>query len=205
MVMGRLEFLFDFGSPNAFLAHQVIPEIEQRTGTRFSYIPALLGGIFKATGNASPAVAYGHVASKLAYERLEMQRFIQRHNITNFKFNPHFPVNTLLIMRGAVAAQLEGILARYLDAVFHHMWVDPKKMDDPEVVCAALDESGLDGSALLARTQAAEVKAGLIANTEDAVGRGVFGIPTFFVGSEMYFGKDRLRDLEEAIRVAQAA
>jgi 2-hydroxychromene-2-carboxylate isomerase len=199
--MARVEFLFDFGSPNAFLAHLIIPGIEKRTGAEFSYVPVLLGGVFKATGNKPPMVAYGNVASKMAYERLETQRFVQRHGIENFTFNPHFPVNTLLIMRGAVGAQLDGDLPRYLDAVFRHMWVEPKKMDDVEVVKAALAESGLDADRLLARAQSDEVKARLIAKTEAAVGRGLFGIPTFFVGPEMFFGKDRLRDVEEAILV----
>src|SRR5258706_1029568 len=121
MVMPRVEFLFDFGSPNAFLAHLVIPGIEKRTGAKFEYVPVLLGGIFKATGNKPPMLAFGSVASKMAYERLETQRFIKCHGIENFTFNPHFPVNTLLIMRGAVGAQMDGALLPYLDAVFHHM------------------------------------------------------------------------------------
>ncbi len=195
------EFLFDFGSPNAFLAHRVIPEIERRTGAKFDYMPVLLGGIFKATGNKSPMEAFGHIPAKMAYEQRETQRFIRRHAITDFTFNPFFPVNTLNLMRMAVAAQAEGILPRYMDAVFHHMWIEPKKMDDPEIVKAALTESGLD-PALLERAQAPDVKAGLIANTEAAVKRGVFGIPTFFVGDEIFFGKDRLRDVEEAIAAA---
>jgi 2-hydroxychromene-2-carboxylate isomerase len=195
------EFLFDFGSPNAFLAHRVIPQIEQRTGAKFAYVPVLLGGIFKATGNKSPMEAFGHIPSKMAYEQLETQRFIRRHAIADFKFNPFFPVNTLNLMRMAVAAQAEGILPRYMDAVFHHMWIEPKKMDDPEIVKAALAQSGLD-PALLERAQAPEVKAKLIANTDAAVKRGVFGIPTFFVGEEIFFGKDRLRDVEEAIAAA---
>jgi len=198
--MTRVEFLFDFGSPNAFLAHRVIPEIEKRTGASFEYVPVLLGGIFKATGNRSPAEAFGHIKNKLAYERLETERFMRRHGIADFKFNPHFPVNTLLLMRMAVAAQMDGALAPYLDAVFRHMWIEPKKMDDPEVVRAALTQSGLDAGRLLARAQETEVKQRLIANTEDAVARGAFGIPTFFVGTEIFFGKDRLRDVEEAIR-----
>jgi 2-hydroxychromene-2-carboxylate isomerase len=194
----KTEFLFDFGSPNAFLAHRVIPDIEKRTGAKFDYIPVLLGGIFKATGNKSPMEAFGHIPSKMAYEQLETQRFIRRHAITDFQFNPFFPVNTLNLMRMAVAAKAEGILPRYTDAVFHHMWIQPKKMDDPEIVKAALAESGLD-PALLERAQVPEVKAGLIANTEAAVKRGVFGIPTFFVGDQIFFGKDRLRDVEDAI------
>jgi 2-hydroxychromene-2-carboxylate isomerase len=199
----KAEFLFDFGSPNAFLAHRVIPHIEKRTGAKFVYSPVLLGGIFKATGNQSPMQAFGHIKNKLAYEQLETQRFIRHHGIADFKFNPFFPVNTLHLMRMAVAAQNEGMLPRYMDAVFHHMWIAPKKMDDPEVVKAALVEFQID-PALLERAQAAEVKAALIANTEDAVSRGTFGIPTFFVDGEIFFGKDRLRDVEETINVAKA-
>lgn len=200
----KAEFLFDFGSPNAFLAHHVIPHIEKRTGVKFVYTPVLLGGIFKATGNQSPMQAFGHIRNKIAYEQLETQRFIRSHGISNFKFNPFFPVNTLNLMRMAVAAQNEGTLARTMDAIFHHMWIAPKKMDDPEVVKAALVESGID-PALLDRAQAPDVKAALIANTEDAVARGTFGIPTFFVGEEIFFGKDRLRDVEEAINLAMAS
>ncbi len=197
--MTVVDFIFDFGSPNAYLAHQIVPGIEKRAGAKFNYIPALLGGIFKATGNKPPMVAYGEVKNKMAYERRETERFMQRHGIAKFRFNPFFPVNTLLVMRGLVAAQLDGDPKPYLNAVLHHMWEEPKKMDDPEVVRAALTESGLDAGRILARAQDADVKAKLIENTEAAVSRGVFGIPTFFVGSEMFFGKDRLRDVEEDI------
>jgi 2-hydroxychromene-2-carboxylate isomerase len=200
----KAEFLFDFGSPNAYLAHKVIPDIERRTGVTFAYTPVLLGGIFKATGNQSPMQAFGHIQNKIAYEQLETRRFIAKHTIKGFQFNPFFPVNTLNLMRMAVAAKNEGILPRYMDAIFLHMWIEPKKMDDPEVVKAALLQSGLD-PALMERAQAADVKSALIANTENAVARGAFGIPTFFVGSEIYFGKDRLRDVEEAIAAAGAA
>jgi 2-hydroxychromene-2-carboxylate isomerase len=200
MVMAHVEFLFDFGSPNAYLAHQVIPEIEARTGARFEYIPVLLGGIFKATGNQSPMTAFGHIKNKLEYEQLETARFIRKHNLTRFQFNPFFPVNTLGIMRGAVAAEAMGILPRYADAVFHHMWEAPKKMDDPQVIRAALVESGLHADALLAAAQTPEVKRRLMDNTEKAVARGTFGAPTFFVGDEIFFGKDRLPDVEAEIR-----
>ncbi|HEV2652018.1 MAG TPA: 2-hydroxychromene-2-carboxylate isomerase [Rhizomicrobium sp.] len=196
--MPKVEFLFDFGSPNAFLSHRVIPEIEKRTGAKFEVTPVLLGGIFKATNNKSPVEAFAGIKNKLAYENLETQRFLKRHGITDFHMNPFFPVNTLQLMRMAVAAKNEGYLLRYMDAVFHHMWIAPKKMDDAEVVRAALAESGLD-PALLDRAQAPEVKAALIANTEDAVNRGAFGIPTFFVDGAIYFGKERLRDVEDAI------
>jgi len=192
-------FYFDFGSPNAYLAHKVIPGIEARTGVKFSYVPALLGGIFKATGNRSPAEAYAGIPLKLAYERKETERFVRRHGITDYARNPHFPVNTLLIMRGAVAAQRLGVFEAYVDAVYRAMWVDGLKMDDPAVVRATLDAAGLPGEQLLALAQDAAVKAELIANTEDAVAHGVFGSPSFRVGDELFFGKDKLRDVEEAI------
>ena len=197
--MGAVEFHFDFGSPNAYLAHLVVPEIEKRTGAKFEYVPILLGGVFKLTNNRSPAESMRGIKNRLEYEELERQRFVRRHAITQFTFNPFFPVNTLLIMRGAVAAQLEGVLDRYVDEVFRHMWAEPKKMDDPEVVRAALERSGLNASALLARTQEPEVKERLLKNTEASVARGTFGSPTFFVGMEIFFGKDRLRDVEEEL------
>jgi 2-hydroxychromene-2-carboxylate isomerase len=194
-----VEFHFDFGSPNAYLAHRVIPAMEARTGVRFRYVPVLLGGVFKATGNRSPVEAFAGIRNKLAYEQLEIQRFINRYGIEEFRPNPFFPVNTLAIMRGAAAAELDGTLAAYVNAVFHHMWEAPKKMDDPEVIRAALEDSGLDAAAIIARTQDPDVKAKLIANTEQSVARGTFGAPTFFVGNAIWFGKDRLRDVEEAI------
>ena len=197
--MGAVEFHFDFGSPNAYLAHLVVPEIEKRTGAKFEYVPILLGGVFKLTNNRSPAESMRGIKNRLEYEELERQRFVRRHAITRFTFNPFFPVNTLLIMRGAVAAQLEGVFDRYVDEVFRHMWAQPKKMDDPEVVHAVLEQSGLNAAALLARTQEPAVKDRLLKNTEASVARGAFGSPTFFVGSEIFFGKDRLRDVEEEI------
>jgi 2-hydroxychromene-2-carboxylate isomerase len=200
--MPKVEFLFDFGSPNAFLSDRVIPDIEKRTGAKFERVPVLLGGIFKATGNQSPMQAFGHIKGKLAYEGLETQRFVKKHGIMDYHSNPFFPVNTLNLMRMAIAAQNEGFLPKYMAAVFHHMWAAPKKMDDPAIISAALTESGIDPK-LLERAQAPEVKAKLIANTDAAVARGVFGIPTFFVGDEMFFGKDRLRDVEETIVAAR--
>ena len=199
------EFLFDFGSPNAYLAHKVIPGIEARTGVTFAYVPVLLGGVFKLTGNRAPVIAFGGIKNKLEYERLELQRFIARHGLTAFQFNPNFPVNTVQIMRGAIAAEGEGVLGAYVDAVFHHMWEAPKKMDDPAVIAAALTESGLDAEALMALAQAQPVKDQLFANTTRAVERGVFGSPSFFVGEELFFGKDRLADVEAEILRMKAA
>ncbi len=197
--MPPIEFHFDFGSPNAYLSHVVIPAIEQRTGTRFAYVPVLLGGVFKLTNNRSPGESMQGIRNKPEYQQLETGRFITRHGIENFRANPHFPVNTLLIMRGAIAADLEGVFQPYVDAVFRAMWEDGCKMDDPEVARAVLDAAGLDGARLLARTSEQDVKDRLIANTERSVARGTFGSPTFFVGDEMFFGKDRLREVEEEI------
>jgi len=201
--MPLFEFHFDFGSPNCHLAHCVLPGIETRTGIAARYVPVLLGGIFKATNNRSPIEAFGGVKNKLEYQRLETARFIRRHGIERFRWNPSFPVNTLLLMRGAVAAEMAGDLARYVAAGFLHMWEEPKKMDDPAVFRAALDASGLDGTWYLERTQDPAVKAQLVANTERSVARGNFGAPTFFVGDDMYFGKDSLRDVEEALLAQQ--
>ena len=193
------QFLFDFGSPNAFLSHEAIPAIETRTGLKFEYVPILLGGIFKATNNKSPAESLAGVKNKREFHVIETQRFIKRFQVEPFVWNPFFPVNTLNLMRAAVAAQLEGVFEAYVEAAFHHMWREPKKMDDPEVAAKALSSSGLDGAKLLARAQEPEVKAKLIENTQSAVERGAFGSPTFFVGSEMFFGKEQLREVEEMV------
>jgi 2-hydroxychromene-2-carboxylate isomerase len=193
------QFMFDFGSPNAFLSHEAIPAIEQRTGAKFDYVPILLGGVFKATNNKSPAETLAGVKNKPEFNALETERFVKRFGVRPYAANPFFPVNTLNLMRAAVAAQLEGVFEKYVDAAFHHMWVEPKKMDDPEVAAKALTASGLDGAKLLTRGQEPEVEARLIANTQSAVERGVFGSPTFFVGKEMFFGKEQLREVEELI------
>jgi 2-hydroxychromene-2-carboxylate isomerase len=195
-------FYFDFGSPNAYLSHKVIPAIEARTGARFDYVPVLLGGLFKLTGNRSPAEAFAGIKNKLAYEGLETRRFVRKHGLTAYHANPYFPVNTLKIMRGAVAAQRQGVFEAYVDAVFHHMWEAPKKMDDPQTIAAALTESGLDAGRLMAATEDPEVKQALLDNTTMAFEAGAFGSPSFLVDGELYFGKDRLRDVEEAIVAA---
>jgi len=193
------QFLFDFGSPNAFLSHEAIPAIEARTGIKFEYVPILLGGIFKATNNKSPAETLAGVKNKPAFHAPETERFIGRFHVKPYSWNPFFPVNTLHLMRAAVAAQLEGVFEKYVDAAFHHMWAEPKKMDDLEVAAKALTASGLDGAKLLARAQEPDVKAKLIENTQNAVERGAFGSPTFFVGKEMFFGKEQLREVEELV------
>ena len=194
-----LDFIFDFGSPNAYFCHKALPPLLERTGATLNIIPCLLGGIFKATGNQPPMMAYGNVKAKMDYEQLEMQRFMDKHGIRDFQFNPHFPVNTLLLMRGAIFAQSAGQLEPYLETGLSCMWEKGLKMDDPEVFVQALNDAGLEGQAILEATQDPAVKTKLIENTETAVARGAFGIPTFYVGEEMYFGKDRLEQVEEAL------
>src|ERR1700680_1271666 len=193
------QFLFDFGSPNAFLSHEAIPAIEKRTGVKFEYVPVLLGGIFKATNNKSPPESLAGIKNKPEFHALETERFVKRFHVKPYAPNPFFPVNTLNLMRAALAAQFEGVFEKYVDAAFHHMWEEPKKMDDPEVAMRALTASGLDAARLFARAQNADVKAKLIENTQSAVERGAFGAPTFFVGKEMFFGKEQLREVEEMV------
>jgi 2-hydroxychromene-2-carboxylate isomerase len=193
----KVEFHFDFGSPNAYLAHKLIPQIEQRTGARFDYVPILLGGVFKLTNNQPPMVQFKGIKNKSEYQKLEMRRFIAKHALSRFKMNPHFPVNTVQIMRGALAAGPH--FARFVDVVFQAMWEDGKKMDDPEVIRATLDAAGLEGQATLARIGAQDIKDALIKNTESSVARGTFGAPTFYVGEAIFFGKDSLGAVEEEI------
>ena len=200
-----VEFHFDFGSPNAYLSHLVIPEIEWRTGVTFEYVPVLLGGVFKATGNRSPAESMQGIRNKPEYAALETRRFVARHGLEElYQWNPDFPVNTLQIMRGAVAAQGLGgdVFERYVRAVFEAMWRFPRKMDEPEIINETLRAADLPAGELVAGMRDPAVKSRLIELTESSVARGVFGSLSFFVGDELYFGKDRLRDVEEAIAAA---
>ena len=194
-----IDFIFDFGSPNAYLSNAVLQDMAARRRARVNRIPCLLGGIFKATGNQAPMIAFGNIKGKMDYEMLETRRFIQRHKLDRFQMNPHFPVNTLTIMRGLVAADADGYGDRYVDVVLSAMWERGLKMDDPAVIKATLDEAGLDGDRTLTRAGEDAVKARLAENTQEAVARGVFGIPTFFVGGEMFFGKERLGQVEEML------
>lgn len=194
----EIEFIYDFGGPNSWFVHRAIPRIEAQRAVAFRYVPVLLGGLFKATGNQAPMMSYGHVTAKVNYDRLEMDRFMARHAITGFRFNPHFPVNTLLAMRGAVAADRLGIGPAYREAMFAALWEQGLKLDDPAVWAGAIDAAGLDSAALAEAVDDPQIKAALVANTEAAVARGAFGVPTFFLDDEMWFGKDRLRDVVEA-------
>ncbi len=197
--MKTIDFIFDFASPNAYLVHKVLPGMAAANGASVNYIPCLLGGIFKATNNKAPMIQFADIQNKREYDMLEFRRFIARHGLTKFEMNPHFPVNTLLIMRAAIVAQRDGRLMDYVDAVMHLMWEAPHKMDDPGVAAAALSAHGFDGPALLAQTQDEAIKAQLAQNTQAAVAHGAFGIPTFFVGEEMFFGKERLGQVMEAV------
>jgi 2-hydroxychromene-2-carboxylate isomerase len=198
-------FLYDYGSPNAYLAWRVLPAIEERTREPFERVPVLLGGIFKATGNQSPFYAFAGVKGRLDYERLEMERFCERHGITEFRFNPHFPQNSLQMMRGAVAARGMSLGERYDALIFRGLWELELKLDEAEALSSYLGEHGLDADALVGATGEPAIKAELIARTDQAVEQGVFGLPSFFVGDELYFGKDRLDAVEDAIRRRSSA
>lgn len=198
-MIARVEFHFDFGSPNAYLSHRVIPRISERTGVPFEYVPVLLGGVFKLTNNQPPMVQFKGIRNKAEYARLETARFVKRHDLGAFRPNPHFPVNTVQIMRGAIVAERDGFFMLYVETVFRAMWEDARKMDEPDVIQSTLDAAGIDGARVLAAIQEQPVKDRLLANTQASVDRGNFGSPTFFVGDEMYFGKDRLDDVERVI------
>ncbi|MDA8624231.1 2-hydroxychromene-2-carboxylate isomerase [Alphaproteobacteria bacterium] len=194
-----VDFIFDFASPNAYLVHKIVPEIEARTGASFNYIPCLLGGIFKATGNQAPMIAFGDIKNKPEYEALEMQRFIARHNLTDFKMNPHFPVISLMLVRGALVAERDGYLMKYIDAMVDAMWEQGLKLDDPEVLHKAYADAGFDADKIMTDMSDDAIKAKLMENTNAAVARGAFGIPTFFVGGEIFFGKERLGQVEDML------
>jgi 2-hydroxychromene-2-carboxylate isomerase len=193
-----IEFLFDFGGPNSYLAHRVLPELTARTGAEVIYTPILLGGLFKITNNQAPMIRYAETPAKRNYEMLEFDRFVNAHDIP-FRMSPHFPINSLLLMRGSVAARHLGCFMPYVEAVMTAMWQDGANTGDPAVVAELLDKAGLDSAALLAKAEDPDVKAELVANTEKAAERGAFGVPTFFVGEEMFWGKERLAQVEAAL------
>lgn len=193
-----LEFLFDFGGPNSYLAHKVLPDLCARTGAEAVYTPILLGGLFKLTNNQAPLIRYAETPAKRNYEMLEFDRFVKAHNIP-FRMNPHFPINSLHLMRGAVAAQHLGCFMPYVEAIMCAMWEQGLNTGDLDVVRKVLEDSGLDSAAILAKADEPDVKAELVANTEKAAERGAFGVPTFFVGPDMFWGKERLGQLAEAL------
>jgi 2-hydroxychromene-2-carboxylate isomerase len=194
-----IDFIFDFASLNAYLAERALPELVGRTGATVNVIPCLLGGIFKATGNQAPFQAFAGIKGKIDYEMLEIRRFVAAHGITDFRMNPHFPVNSLLAMRGLCACEPGDEFDRYLDAVLAGFWERGLLMSDPAVLSSVLVEAGLDAERLLTLAQTDAVKAKLADNTAAAVDRGAFGAPTFFVGDEMFFGKERLGQIERLL------
>jgi len=196
----KVDFIFDFASPNAYFCHRVIPEIEKRTGATFNYIPCLLGGIFKITNNQAPMMAFNGITNKLEYQNIEIQRFIKKHNLADFTMNSFFPVMTLQLQRGAIAATSLNVFDEYLEAIFKGMWEKSLNLADQEVLVNLLTaETQIDISNLVEKMQTQEIKDQLIQNTSNAVERGAFGIPTFFADDEIFFGKDSLGDLEEFI------
>jgi 2-hydroxychromene-2-carboxylate isomerase len=197
-----LEFIFDFASPNAYLVMDHARELARRQGAEFIITPCLLGGIFRSTGNKAPFVRYADAPSKMAYEQLEMRRYIAKHGLTKFRMNPAFPINTLLLMRIAVAAEMDGKLHDFINVANRGMWEDGLDLGDESVIKKLLDDNGFDGASLIARAGEEAVKAKLVISTQKAVERGVFGIPSFFVGDELFFGKERLGQVEEALAAA---
>lgn len=192
----QVEFIFDFASPNAYLAYRAL---SAGGDVDISITPCLLGGIFKSTGNQAPMMAFANIKNKLAYDFLEIERFIKRHALASFKMNPHFPVNTLHAMRGLVAAEMEGVASPYVEVMLAAMWEEEKNIGDPDVIREVLVAAGLDAEKLMTLSASDEVKNKLKENTADAVERGAFGIPTFFVGGEIFFGKERLAQVREAL------
>ena len=196
----KVDFIFDFASPNAYFCHRVIPKIEERTGATFNYVPCLLGGIFKITNNQAPMMAFNGITNKLEYQNIEIQRFIKKHYLADFTMNSFFPVMTLLLQRGAIAAISLNVFDEYLEAIFKGMWEKGLNLADQEVLINLLSaETQIDISDLVEKMQTQEIKDQLIQNTSNAVERGAFGIPTFFADDEIFFGKDSLGDLEEFI------
>ncbi len=193
-----LEFVFDPGGPNSYLAWKLLHGVLERTGATLIYRPVSLGGLFKLTGNRAPMIRYSDSPAKWAYEQLEFDRFVATHALP-FRMNPAFPVNTLTLMRVAVACEEAGSLDRFVPAAMTALWEDGRDLGDPAVIAQVLDEAGLDGAALLARAAEPAIKDGLVARTEAAAARGVFGVPTFFVGEDMFWGKERLGQVEAAL------
>ena len=195
----KVDFIFDIASPNAYFCHQLIPSFENRTGVKFNYIPCLLGGIMKLSGNQPPFVAYADIKNKNDYQMIEIARFIKQHKLIKYKFNSSFPMNTVQVQRGALAAQELGVFDGYLEIMLKAMWEEDKNLSDLDVLQSTMNENNLDAEAIIKIVTSQECKDKLIANTSDAVNRGAFGVPTFFLNDEIFFGKDHLYQLEEYI------
>lgn len=190
------DYYFDFGSPASYLAFTQLPKLSEQTGSTVVYKPMLLGGVFQATGNHSPAT----IPAKGKYTFQDFARFAKRYKVP-LSVNPNFPINTLLLMRGAIGLQLTDAarFVPYCTAIYQAIWVDAKNMNDPATVGQVLHAAGFDPAAMVALANAQSTKDALKAATETAVARGVFGAPTFFVGEHMFWGQDRLEFVREAL------
>ena len=197
--MTQIDFYYDFGSPNAYVVHKTLPGIAAKFDVEVTHCPALLGGVFKATNNQAPLRAFADVPGKVDYIRTEFARFIERHSLP-FKWNPHFPVNTLALMRAAIFAQGKDWQATFIDAGFDAMWLDGHDMSQPDVFGQVMNNAGLPSEDILSATQLPDIKGRLAEATEAAITRGIFGAPTMFLNDEMFFGKDALSDLEWRLR-----
>ena len=195
----KVDFIFDIASPNAYFCHQLIPGFEERTGVKFDYIPCLLGGIMKLSGNQPPFVAFADIKNKNNYQFIEIERFIKQHKLVKYKFNSHFPQNTVQVQRGALAAQELGIFDRYIEVILRAMWEEDKNLSDLDVLQDTLINNKLDAESIIKIVTSQECKDKLIKNTSEAVDRGAFGVPTFFIDDQIFFGKDHLHQLEEYI------
>lgn len=197
--MVEFKFIFDFGSPKAYLVYNMVPGIEERTGVKADYVPVLLGGIFKSTNNVSPIESFKTVPAKGKYDDLDTERFVKKHNI-DFNFNSHFPINTLNLMRGAIYAKENDFFEDYVKVIFKSMWVDNKKMDELDVIKTVLEENKLPAQSIFEGTQDQNIKSKLIENTAKAVEDGLFGVPSFLIDNELFFGKETLQDVEDLIK-----
>ncbi|MDB9898516.1 2-hydroxychromene-2-carboxylate isomerase [Gammaproteobacteria bacterium] len=195
----KVDFIFDIASPNAYFCHQLIPGFEERTGVKFNYVPCLLGGIMKLSGNQPPFVAFADIKNKNNYQFIEIERFIKQHKLEKYKFNSHFPQNTVNVQRGALAAQELGIFDEYIEVMICAMWEEDKNLSDLDVLQETLINNKLDAGAIIKIVTSQECKDKLIKNTSEAVDKGAFGVPTFFIDEQIFFGKDHLYQLEEYI------
>ena len=194
----NVDFIFDFASPNAYLCHKAIQNLEKTHDIKFNYIPCLLGGIMKLSNNQPPMVTLADIPNKLKYEfDTAFNRFMKEHNITKFKMNEHFPVNTISLIRGAIVAQKNDFFGSYVEIVLSGLWEQSLKLDTPEALHELLNNNDCYPDLVIEGIAKDEIKAELIANTSEAVEKGAFGIPTFFVENEMFYGKDSLRELKE--------
>ena len=195
----KVDFIFDVASPNMYFCHKLIPDFKERTGVEFEYIPCLLGGIMKLSGNQPPFVAFAEIPNKNKYQLIEIERFIKQHQLKEFKFNSNFPMNTVQIQRGALAAIELGIFDEYLEIILEAMWEKNLNLVDIDIFQSTLSENNIDAVSIMEIITSQDCKDKLIANTTDAVNRGAFGVPTFFFENQIFFGKDHLHQLEEYI------